>query len=139
MAEQVAKILFQHPNDNIRKNAAPRILETVLPGSTTPVSYLPEIDEKTGRVTYDIPLSYASSLIGAQPDRYFLLEPAFIIVRRRTGPGAIATVKVARLTQGELAEKARQLADEREEEVKADKKAEKAADKKAEEKKLVEL
>lgn len=75
---QLAKILSRHPDANVRK----------LPGKTLEWKdsqgedqfFTPE--DVDGKRVYTVPLPYARILLGGQPERYFLLEPAQLSVKR---------------------------------------------------------
>jgi len=77
MAE--AKILLRHPDANVRA-LPPKPLE--FKDSKGEAQFV--IPEIVGdKVVYTVPLSFARRLLANQPERYFLLEPAHLSVKRQ--------------------------------------------------------
>jgi hypothetical protein len=83
---QNAKILLRHPDKRVRE-LPPKVLEFKNKDDDLD-SYFPE---KVGDNTiYTLPVKYARRLLANQPERYFLLEPAVLPVRR---VGQLGTVE----------------------------------------------
>lgn len=80
----MAKILLRHPDKNVRA-LEPKALEFYNKQSEETDTYMPERVEEN--VVYELPQKYAKRLLAGQPERYFLIEPAFLIVKRHDGGG----------------------------------------------------
>jgi len=84
------KILYRHPDPKVRKLPAKALEYKNGKGETE--FYLPEtVDGARGPVTvYAVPVDFARRLLANQPERYFLQEPAELVIKRKL-PGGLSS------------------------------------------------
>ncbi len=75
---------WKHPNPEIMRRG-PRFLE-YLDHKNEPHVFEPVLDSD-GRITYTVPEIYARRLLSNQSDRFFLISPPEIIIRKRSKDG----------------------------------------------------
>lgn len=90
MGTKDIKILFRHPDANVRR-LPPKPLEIRNKDGETDFFVPEQVNTNKGVAhIYTVPLEFGRRLLANQPDRYFLLEPAQVMVKRKL-PGGLSS------------------------------------------------